>query len=218
MNDVSAHVAFLDRYYGRQRRFYDFSRRFFLFGRNRLLRALDVQPGHYVLEMGCGTARNLRKLASIQPNAAYFGIDASSEMLRTAAAGLRADGLERQVTLKRALAEETDPWRTFGLNRGFDRVFFSYSLSMMPDWRGPLQAALESLAPGGKLAIVDFWDFAGYPGWLARRLHRRLHNHQVHFEPAVLEHLRGLEESGKAALQLRPVARRWAYLAELTPT
>lgn len=218
MNDIGAHVAFLDRYYGRQRRFYDFSRRFFLFGRNRLLHALDVQPGHRVLEMGCGTARNLRKLAAMQPAAVCYGIDASSEMLLTAADGLCADGLERQVTLKRALAEEVRPGRTFGLERGFDRVFFSYSLSMMPDWRGPLQAALECLAPGGKLAIVDFWDFAGYPGWLARRLHRRLHNHHVHFEPAVLEHLRGLEKSGKAVLQLRSVARRWAYLAELTPT
>jgi len=218
MQDSAAHVEFLDRYYGRQRLIYDLSRRFFLFGRNRLLRALDVQPGQNVLEMGCGTARNLRKLASIQSDAAYFGIDASSEMLQTAAVGLRADGLERQITLKRALAEETDPGRTFGFDRGFDRVFFSYSLSMMPDWHGPLQAALRCLAPGGKLAIVDFWDFAGYPGWLARRLHRRLNDHHVHFEPAVLEYLRGLEQSGKAVLQLCPVARRWAYLAELTPT
>lgn len=218
MNDVSAHVAFLDRYYGRQRRFYDFSRRFFLFGRNRLLRALDVRPGHYVLDMGCGTARNLRKLAGMQPDAACYGIDASSEMLQTATQKIAADGLERRITLKRALAEEVAPGRTFGLERGFDRVFFSYSLSMMPDWRGPLQAALDSLAPGGKLAIVDFWDFAGYPGWLARRLARRLHDHHVHFEPAVLEHLRGLERSGKAVLKLRPVARRWAYLAELTLT
>ena len=32
----------------------------------------------------------------------------------------------------------------------------SYSLSMIPDWRGVLQAGLSRLAPGGRLHVVDF--------------------------------------------------------------
>jgi len=32
----------------------------------------------------------------------------------------------------------------------------SYSLSMIPDWRGVLVAATHRLAPGGRLHIVDF--------------------------------------------------------------
>ncbi|MCB9934040.1 MAG: class I SAM-dependent methyltransferase [Planctomycetes bacterium] len=216
MEDSAAHVAYLDRYYGRQRCIYDLSRRFFLPGRDRLLRALDVRSGHHVLEMGCGTARNLLKLARMQPDARLFGIDASAEMLRTAAHQVKSAGLHDRVSLRCCLAEMADPGRTFGLDRGFDRVFFSYSFSMMPDWRGVLQAALRCLAPGGKLAIVDFWDLAGYPRPVARWVNRRLHNHRVHFEPALLARLHEQAGQGGYSLKLRSVARRWAYIAELT--
>ena len=43
----------------------------------------------------------------------------------------------------------------------------SYSLSMVPDWRRALAIAIDTLAPGGILAIVDFGNFGGLPDWLA---------------------------------------------------
>ena len=41
---------------------------------------------------------------------------------------------------------------------GFDRIFISYSLSMIPPWRRTVVAALDALAPGGSLHIVDFGE------------------------------------------------------------
>ena len=43
----------------------------------------------------------------------------------------------------------------------------SYSLSMVPDWQRALAVAIETLEPGGILAIVDFGNFGGLPDWLA---------------------------------------------------
>jgi S-adenosylmethionine-diacylgycerolhomoserine-N-methlytransferase len=39
----------------------------------------------------------------------------------------------------------------------------SYALSMIPRWREALSRALEVLAPGGSLHLVDFGDCAGLP-------------------------------------------------------
>ena len=64
--------------------------------------------------------------------------------------------------------------------REFDRVMISYALSMIPPWRKALARALDVVAPGGSLHLVDFGDCAGL-AWpvqdriapLARRLRGR---------------------------------------------
>ena len=58
MNDAAA-AALMDRIYHRQRRYYDFTRKYYLLGRDRLIEGLAPPPGGRVLEIGCGTARNL---------------------------------------------------------------------------------------------------------------------------------------------------------------
>ena len=40
----------------------------------------------------------------------------------------------------------------------FDRVLFSYSLSMIPDWYQALEAAVAALKSTGRIHIVDFGD------------------------------------------------------------
>ena len=45
----------------------------------------------------------------------------------------------------------------------FDRIFISYSISMIPDWNGAIDRALALLAPGGELHIVDFGGQSGLP-------------------------------------------------------
>jgi S-adenosylmethionine-diacylgycerolhomoserine-N-methlytransferase len=46
---------------------------------------------------------------------------------------------------------------------GFERVMISYVLSMIPPWREALAQALDLVAPGGSLEIVDFGDCAALP-------------------------------------------------------
>ena len=78
----------MDRMYRLQRHFYDLTRKYYLFGRDGLIERLDARPGETVLEVGCGTARNLVRLARRYPGARLHGLDASEAMLLTAAAKL----------------------------------------------------------------------------------------------------------------------------------
>jgi S-adenosylmethionine-diacylgycerolhomoserine-N-methlytransferase len=158
--DPGTHFALMDRIYRRQRHFYDFTRRYYLLGRDRLIREMDVRPGESVLEVGCGTARNLIRIGRTYPGAHLFGLDASSEMLRSASAAVARAGLESRVRLACGLAEELQP-ALFGRSQPFDHVLFSYSLSMIPDWRGALAAAHGSLVDGGRAHVVDFGDLRG---------------------------------------------------------
>ena len=57
----------MDRMYRLQRYFYDITRKYYLLGRDRLLREMDLAPDARVLEIGCGTARNLICLARQRP-------------------------------------------------------------------------------------------------------------------------------------------------------
>ena len=55
----AAGAALMDRLYRRQRHFYDVTRKHYLLGRDRLIDGLAPPSGGRVLEIGCGTARNL---------------------------------------------------------------------------------------------------------------------------------------------------------------
>lgn len=164
------HAELMDRVYRTQRHFYDVTRKYYLFGRDRMLRELDLAPGGAVLEIGCGTGRNLALVRRLWPAAALFGIDISSEMLRTARARLGP-----QARLEQADAAGFDADCVLGRDR-FDRVIMPYCTSMIPQWEAAIAQACWLLAPGGSLHIVDFGDMAGLPSparaglraWLAR--------------------------------------------------
>jgi S-adenosylmethionine-diacylgycerolhomoserine-N-methlytransferase len=170
---LGAHHALMDKVYRRQRHLYDFTRKYYLFGRDSLIRDLALAPGERVLEIGCGTARNLIAIARRYPGVALFGLDASAEMLKTAEQSLAHAGLSGRVRLAHGFAEAVSP-AVFGESQPFDRVLFSYSLSMIPDWEQALDAAHGVLAPAGKVHVVDFGDFAGLPKPMARLLSRWL--------------------------------------------
>lgn len=145
----------MNRTYRHQRHIYDFTRKYFLLGRDRLIDDLAPRHGDAVLEIGCGTGRNLAVAAARYPAARLFGIDVSTEMLTSATASIARAGLAQKVRLAHADATSFDPQPLFGIAR-FDRVFVSYSLSMIPQWEAVIDHALSVLGPGGELHIVDF--------------------------------------------------------------
>lgn len=154
------HAALMDQVYRRQRYIYDFTRKYYLFGRDRLIRELDLRPGDRLVEVGCGTARNLIRIARRYPQAQLFGLDASREMLKTAADAVRRAGLETRIRLAHGYAEDLSP-AMFGQSEAFEACVFSYSLSMIPDWKQALRAASAALSATGRIHVVDFGDLAG---------------------------------------------------------
>jgi S-adenosylmethionine-diacylgycerolhomoserine-N-methlytransferase len=158
-------AAHMDGIYRYQRFIYDATRRYYLFGRDRLLADLKIPAGGSALEIGCGTARNLIHAGRLYPTARLYGIDISEQMLRTARQKVERAGMKGRITLAAADATAFSAEALFGRGR-FDRVFISYALSMIPPWRETVEQAAAYVAPGGALQIVDFGDFAAYPGWL----------------------------------------------------
>ncbi len=152
----------MDRMYRRQRHIYDLSRKYYLIGRDEAIARLRPAAGAGVLEIGCGTGRNLVKAARAYPEARFYGLDVSREMLDTAAASIAHAGLTSRITIAEADATAFDPALLFGRER-FERVMISYALSMIPPWRAALASALDVVAEGGSLHVIDFGDCAGWP-------------------------------------------------------
>ena len=161
----------MNRMYRRQRHIYDGTRRYYLLGRDQMISGLRPEAGANVLEIGCGTGRNLVLAAQLYPDARFFGVDVSTEMLTTAISAISRAGLSGRVRVAHGDATAFDPRRLFGIPQ-FDHVMISYSLSMIPDWRRVLRAAAGHLKAGGRLHVVDFGRQERLPK-VARTLLRR---------------------------------------------
>jgi S-adenosylmethionine-diacylgycerolhomoserine-N-methlytransferase len=151
----AAGMDLMNRIYRHQRFVYNATRKYYLLGRDRLIADIGARDGARVLEIGCGTGRNLILTARTYPGALCFGIDLSTEMLATATRAISRTGLASRIRVAQADATQFDPVALFGTNQ-FDRIFISYSLSMIPHWQGVVDKAMAHLAPGGELRIVDF--------------------------------------------------------------
>ena len=158
----SSAAAGMDRHYRYQRFIYDATRRHYLLGRDTLIDGLVPPDRGSVLEIGCGTARNLIHAARRYRDARLFGIDISAAMLETAAKRVAAAGLAGRIRLAQDDATAFDTLAIFGIEQ-FDRIFVSYALSMIPGWQDVLEGAIGALAPRGSLHIVDFGRCEGLP-------------------------------------------------------
>ncbi len=163
------HAGLMDDVYRGQRHIYDLTRKYYLLGRDRLIDAIDVPGGGTLLEIGCGTGRNLAQIARKWPEARLYGLDISEEMLKSAALNLRRAGCIDKTVLGRADAAHFDALALFGRAR-FDRIMFSYTLSMIPDWQGALRQAAALLSTQGSIHIVDFGMQDRLPDWFRQAL------------------------------------------------
>jgi S-adenosylmethionine-diacylgycerolhomoserine-N-methlytransferase len=206
--DAGASGALMDRIYRRQRHIYDASRKFYLLGRDGLIAGLSPPPGGSVLEIGCGTGRNLVKIARIYPDTLCHGLDLSAEMLDTASSAVAWAGLGHRIRLAKADATSFDPVVLFG-RPSFDRIVISYALSMIPPWREALRKAAGCLAPGGSLHIVDFGDQAGLPTLFRVALDRWLA--LFHVTPRLTLAAELAELAGSKGLRCRTLSRFRGY-------
>src|SRR6202165_5184448 len=163
----------MNRMYRRQRHIYDGTRRYYLLGRDQMIARLQPAAGASVLEIGCGTGRNVVHAAGLYPEALFFGIDVSTEMLTSAISAVSRRGLTNRIRVAHGDGTGFDPDFLFGI-RSFDHILISYSLSMIPDWRRVVETGLSHLAPGGRLHIVDFGTQERLPGFVRAALLRWL--------------------------------------------
>lgn len=204
----------MDGIYRRQRLIYDATRKYYLLGRDALIAGLDVPSGGSVLEIGCGTGRNLIAAGRRNPQVRLYGIDISAEMLKSARAALHRAGLEHCAAVAPGDATALDTGRAFGTAH-FDRVFISYSLSMIPDWREALTQAASVVAPGGQLHVVDFGGQEQLPRWFRSALHAWLAKFHVTPRDKLEAAMREAAEQAGGTLEFVRLYRDYARLGIL---
>lgn len=176
---MSDAALLMDKMYRYQRYIYDLTRKPYLLGRDQMIAALRPPKDAAILEIGCGTGRNLVLAAQAYPKAQCFGLDVSAEMLETAKISVEKAGLAKRIHLAQADATNFAPQTLFGQG-SFDRIFISYSLSMIPAWQQVLAEAVTHLAPNGVLHIVDFGQQERLPRWFRAVLFKWLSWFSVH--------------------------------------
>lgn len=148
---MSSSTSELHGYYRWHAQIYDLTRWAFLFGRTDLIRhAAEHTAPRRILEIGCGTGKNLVDLARRFPEADIVGLDLSSDMLdkaRQKVAGLKVSFVQGAYV------------RPVHGGEPFDLIVFSYCLTMInPGFDQVLSISLDDLSAEGQIAVVDFHD------------------------------------------------------------
>jgi SAM-dependent methyltransferase len=124
----------------------------------RAMDALDLNPGHRVLDVGCGCGTTTLALADrVGPSGRVAGVDVSAPML--AAARRRAAG-RTNVEFHEADAQ-TAEWP---LN--VDRVFSRFGIMFFADPVAAFANIARAVVPGGRLAFAC-WQHPSRIPWVA---------------------------------------------------
>ncbi|WP_298958918.1 class I SAM-dependent methyltransferase [uncultured Roseibium sp.] len=215
MREAVETARLMDAVYRNQRHFYDLTRKYYLLGRDQLISDLQPPRGGTVLELGCGTGRNLVTAARRYPDARFYGLDISRNMLETAEKNIKRAGIGDQVHLIKG--DAADPFVTEGLGiPAFDRIIYSYTLSMIPVWREALAAGSRCLAEGGRIHVVDFGQQGRLPAWFRKALFKWLRSFHVSPRSELKSELEALAERKGAGLEYRQLYRGYADYAVIT--
>lgn len=135
--------------------------------KSRLIEQARIQPGHHVLDLGCGTGTLALMIKKAQPEAEVVGLDADPQMLGVAIG--KAEREAAAVRFDKAMAYDL-PYP----DASFDRVLSSLMIHHLksPDKARAAREIHRVLKPGGELHVIDF----GKPrGWYGRLLGPLLH-------------------------------------------
>lgn len=191
LSGEGGHAERLNRFYGPQAEHYDRFRERLLHGRQALIDRLAPGPGEHVVELGGGTGRNLDFFGSRIATLGSVGVvDLCRPLLAV------AERRARELSNVRIIEADATRYRP---EHPVDIVYFSYALTMIPDWRAAIDNAIAMLKPGGRLGVVDFHIAPGH-GRLARAFWPRWFGHDgVRLSPEHLPYL--LDRLETTALQ-----------------
>jgi ubiquinone/menaquinone biosynthesis C-methylase UbiE len=135
--------------------------------RKALLDQADIQTGHRVLDIGCGTGALVTLIKRLHPDVDVVGLDPDPKALTRARR--RAERGAVTIQLDQGFSDEL-PYP----DASFDRVFSSFMLHHLQtgEKEKTLREVRRVLKPGGSLHLLDFGGpESGQNGFLARLFH-----------------------------------------------
>lgn len=129
---------------------------------NRFLaiKKLSLQRGNCVIELGCGTGLNFPILMEkIGPEGRLIGVDLTPGMLDIARARVKRSGWKNIELVQSDVA-------SFDFPKGVNGVLATGLFGYIPEYDRVIQAASQSLVPGGHLVILDGKQPESLPSWL----------------------------------------------------
>ena len=117
----------------------------------RVIATMGIQPGDTVADIGCGTGFFARRLArAVSPGGTVYAVDVQPEMLEKLQRYAAAEGIEN---IQPILSTDRDP----ALPRGkIDWILLADVYHEMQEPEAMLSALRASLAPGGKVALLEY--------------------------------------------------------------
>lgn len=165
---VNGHGDKMSAFYASQAKGYDAVREKMLVSRREMMSALGpIKLGHTWLDVGGGTGRNLHFVrAQLDRFERIVVLDICPELLEIGKENARLSFTPSQCErIHWVCLDVNDPdVRTKlakdhlnnDVNRGFDTITFSYSLSMIPEWEKALYSAKSLMSADGRVIISDF--------------------------------------------------------------
>lgn len=112
------------------------------------LESSNFGKGDVVLDLGCGTSRNLTHISeAVGDTGTFVGVDYSERMARYSA---------RRATTCRVEIHNLDASSFLaGSLSVYDAIVCTLSLSVMEDWEKVCHSAFDALKPGGTFTVMD---------------------------------------------------------------
>jgi ubiquinone/menaquinone biosynthesis C-methylase UbiE len=123
---------------------------------DRAVAELRLAPGGRILDLGCGTGEDTRRLAAlVGPTGAALGVDASEAMIGVARRRTEGTGLPATFQLGDAAALDF-------LDAAFDATRCERLLVHMPEPATVLAEMVRVTRPGGRVVVIDLdFDMVG---------------------------------------------------------
>lgn len=117
--------------------------------RKEAIRALNLQPGSTVLDLGCGTGLNFPFLQdAVGPHGKIIGVDLTPAMLAEAEARTQKHRWSNVELIQADVSR-------FEMPQGVDGVLSTFALSLMPAYEEIIRKSAQALTSGGRLVILD---------------------------------------------------------------
>ena len=130
--------------------------------RKKAIDALKLEHGDTVVEIGCGTGLNFRRLRErVGSEGKIIGVDLTAEMLSAADKRIGRHHWSNIELVQSDAAAYDFPDRT-------DGIISTFAITLIPEYDQIIKKGATALSPGKRLVVLDFKKPDSWPTWFVK--------------------------------------------------